>query len=972
MSDDPQLMCPPSQYMIANPFLGCYLSFPSAKLLIFFYLPDEHSKKLLHIIRSLLSTVAKLISCLKQERSNLLHDLIEDISSETAKSAAHGSILFNLILRTLHDFKLPERGSVEDDKLRESFGLAQRGEDASFLASWFGKLLLLNVTRNTAGNGTSFNSASCPGISRDDLEFLTLKKADTWDSMQPAGLNLTETKISVCRYLSSGLFNDSERFLPALYASTDTNSKLAELGDDMLKRSTRSIDLEDPELLNKLFAIYFGDPASGVSPVKTAIRTKILGYLSKSVAVTTFASDILRLVEEGFGSSENRETSGREKLKFQRAILALMNWISRMGSQSDLQKIALRLLNKLRDHIESQGWPFPNPDADLILRGQAYEIIGLLAKSVPKELLSDPQIDLIRWLFTSYTSETSESGISLSVDESLTSVLQVISSNLAREVEDPLLSLLMQHMDLDVGDESPAGPPARVLRSSHFPAVRFANCLPYDNVGARWIDILAVGQKQNERNEVVEEGRKGLHPYWYKTLNQQSKSQVASVTLEASAPRFRFPEFSELVHSVFHIPQPIDTAKLGSLVPFRNLKRDHDGVYDAAVGYCRQVLLSQALIATESLAEPSSDWEQRLDTVANDAIARHKVKNYLKEHFYAGSENRQALITFLQVCLNGLLWKHGEGIDHCGESLQELLALADDQIIAQVASNAPYLKQAIFSNNAHSRLIAARIFGILLSHGFIDEDQIEILSTEFLAKAKSWTHCVGTELNMCHGAVLALGFLISRLAIRGRAATIERRWAQESIDLILDLISRTKDIQLQTAGLTAIDQLSTFFVLSLDRLPPEAAQSTFKTLAAKAKSGSEKAILSLGRFGMLFLNEDAEESPMSTQILNQLCELHELKQPEVQFAVGESISCLVAGWNSQSLETALDVDVPPPKTKLQASVMEETLNRILQHCKETKPTLRRVCYRLRFLCLHPTCEYICSYSHNCCFIKFLS
>jgi proteasome component ECM29 len=51
----------------------------------------------------------------------------------------------------------------------------------------------------------------------------------------------------------------------------------------------------------------------------------------------------------------------------------------------------------------------------------------------------------------------------------------------------------------------------QVVRSARFATVRWANrCLEYSDVVGRWIDILAVGGRPDERSDVMEEGNKGL------------------------------------------------------------------------------------------------------------------------------------------------------------------------------------------------------------------------------------------------------------------------------------------------------------------------------------------------------------------------------------------------------------------------------------------------------------------------------
>jgi proteasome component ECM29 len=189
------------------------------------------------------------------DRLELLPILIQGISTDYEKSTQHASQLFHLILRLLVHFKLPARGGKEDTELRTTLGVAD--EDAVFLSRWFGKLILFTLVRQNTPEAA--NSTRCPGLSVEDYKFLTQQgKPDAWDPSSESGLSLTESKALVTRFLASGLFKDDEKYVPALFASADTNSRISEVGDDILKRVTLTQDLEDSKSVEDLLELYFG------------------------------------------------------------------------------------------------------------------------------------------------------------------------------------------------------------------------------------------------------------------------------------------------------------------------------------------------------------------------------------------------------------------------------------------------------------------------------------------------------------------------------------------------------------------------------------------------------------------------------------------------------------------------------------------------------------------------------------------
>ena len=196
---------------------------------------------------------------------------------------------------------LPARGSKEDIDLRGSLGLSDKPDDALFVATYLGKLILFGIGQ--AGATRS------PGLTTEDCRFLQLyDKKETWTPHTSGGLSLVETKVVSAKFLASGAFLDTERFLPALFASADPNSRLSDIGDDILKRANSAVSFEDPLLVQQLYEIYLGTRgAEGSLPARIPLQTKILTLLCKSKLASSFVPQSIQIVREGLSAPNSAQ-----------------------------------------------------------------------------------------------------------------------------------------------------------------------------------------------------------------------------------------------------------------------------------------------------------------------------------------------------------------------------------------------------------------------------------------------------------------------------------------------------------------------------------------------------------------------------------------------------------------------------------------------------------------------------------------
>jgi proteasome component ECM29 len=888
------------------------------------------------------------------ERLEILPILLKGIAKDYEKSTQHASQLFHLILRLLVHFKLPLRGSKEDDELRETLGLDD--EDATFLSTWFGKLLLFQVVRPSSPEAAS--SLRCPGLSVEDYRFLTQQgKPDAWDPSADSGLNLTESKALVVRFLASGLFKEDEKFYPALFASADTNSRISEVGEDTLKRVMLTRDLEDEKLVETLLELYFGSSVSeGQLPVKTPLRIRILGVLAKSAKCSAYPRQVAKIVEEGLLSAElnpTNKTAGREASRFRSAIFSLVNFVARRGAPSDLSIVASELVGNLRAFVQDQGWPIADRDQDMELRGYGYETIGLLAKAAPEKILLEPSLDLLEWLFRSLREDTAGKDVAVSIEEALSSVLGAFSRPLDSAVMSGFRRLLLRYAALGQVTTQAFD---RFIRSTRYVATRFANrCLPYEDVLARWIDILAISGGATERHEVVEEGRRGLDPYWFKMSNSPPGSNEEQKDLV-------FPDFDQLINFVF-VQQGEDEDAMeidGSanvVGQVQHFSQQHPDAIAAIITFCSQIALQSALSERglgDTLAE---DWGRKLESLMfTDARARQAFRAYAAHDSHA-----QSLAAILRASFDRLTQNELSDVGEIGSTFVRLLSLLPERhwALANLVQDSTALRPSVLSNNVSRRHAAAHAYGLLASHNDCDQDSLRKSQTQFLERLSTWKTAVGGDVNQISGIIVALGYYFSRAFWRSTAtsaAITEDHPVHRLLETLVEILKDSRDATLKGAVHICLDQLSLFHVItptSVARLSKlEAiAQHVYDT----AKTGTTSAIIALGHLSMITEEPEAgaEDATDYKFISEKLYDLHEVRETEVQFAVGEALSCFASGWESKALIAELDVlhpdqtldpwDAPlqTPSGPSRQRTLGVVLERVLKGCQQSKPSLRK-------------------------------
>ncbi|KAL8893439.1 MAG: hypothetical protein Q9192_005256 [Flavoplaca navasiana] len=888
------------------------------------------------------------------ERLKLFPTLVRGIDKNFEESARHTSSLFNMLLKLTNSMDLPPRGSAEDLTLRNTLGFDENTEDACFIASWIGKLILYSPNPS---------SKRLPGLTTEECKFLQLyDKTDTWLPAIPGGMSIVDTKVAAVRFLASGAFSDTERFLPALFAAADPNSRLSDIGDDMMKRAVSAVSLEDDLVLAQLFRSYLGTRGTdGSLPARVNLQVRLLALLCKSKRATLYTSENTQIVQEGLTSSPQAHVissrvadQGLEALKLRTQIFAYVNWLARMSDAASIDSVAPNLVSHLRDYIEGQGWPACHGQTSgqrnelPSLRSLAYECIGVLAKSSAEKLILDEDLHLLRWLFDSLAADTVGKEVTLGIEQALSSVLGAFGGNLSPEIAESLERLLQHNMQRQIGTDEGAG--FAIIRSTRFATVRYANrCLPFQNVTARWINILALGQGANERKEILEEARKGLDPYWHKILNPIKPEFKGGETLEKLG--YQLPRLTDLLELLFGKGSVWNSMRSpNSALPMAN-------AYGVAVTFCCNILYSECL--SHAQLSINDDWDRHLSTLMrNDEKSRKTVRDRLHamaQDFGAHS----APETLLRAAFNGTVAADSSNAISCSNSLLQLCSLSADASLRGIVPSITLLRDSILSSDKTVREASSHVFGILGSHSDCPPNELRNILKEFDEICKGWRQAVGYSYLQIHGAMLATAYYWSRRAFRTQMTelTDQATKVEGSVELHLEILNDAQDKTLLDAATVCVNELSMSGIISTRSLASKHdAANLIGSLAKSARKGNENAVKALGSIGMQSA-EDIGEGTTFRKILDAMFDLHEVREPTIQFTVGEALSCAAVGWESKAMIAVLDVDTPSPATPPRSVTLPWILDRTLEDCNTTKPALRQAS-AIWLLCLVEFCSHL--------------
>lgn len=830
----------------------------------------------------------------EEKQGSLIPSLIKGIASLPPK---HSSSIFYVLLKVLANWKAPERGSAEADSLATTYGFDTRPQDAEFLAEKFTHLFLLDLS--PLSDAEVSPPYRCPGLNFDQYEFLTQNSKEKF-----SGAFLLETKKHALRFLNAGGFSDANLYFPLLVASHDINSVVNQPAESPFKKL--KVDLEDEARVSYLYQLVMGVPTQGILPSKVTVQAHAVQLLAKSKLAANLRP--FEIVQKAMDT---------DYFKLIHAGFSFIRWMAKQSSDQVLSGIAKDLVKTIGEWITSTGWPrLPNSDQKtLSVRSLAYEAIGSVISRQPS-MITD--LGFITFLFDSLEKDVPD--MRPSIQEALSEILPAIDQ-LDESAKTNLKELLLKYLLDPQADDS-----------CKYVAVKFAvRAYPFSDPTARLICLL--GLKRENRSDILEEAKRGLHPHWFKTVNT-----TAIRSSDDSTYSVQFPSFSELMTLVSEV-----SSRLISVTPSPQLKGFPLSVYNAILIFLQQVLVMEAVAGKKTALTVDENWATRIETAIDlDESVRDIFIAHLAKITESGEYSH--IVDFVKLAFDGVELAHSE-IENGGQVWLRMLSSSPSVIVASQIEVLDKLETVLQASREKLREIASVGYGIIATHPDNSTESISAIITKLQAFVSAdANHATFKHVDKLHGYTLSLGAIFARLYVRGRT---DVQNYQDSLNSFVESVSKifksSKNLQLIDACTGAISQLCIFGALSSQPKDVfDTLKETFESLALK--KDSEKAVLALGYLSLC--DPDFASQETQTQYLDKLFLLTNSKHTEFMFSSGEALTIVGAGWDSKVLKRSLDIQdvsssVLPRFSESSPDILSTVLDKVLAAAKSPKPSLRK-------------------------------
>ncbi|XP_024030403.1 proteasome-associated protein ECM29 homolog [Morus notabilis] len=309
-----------------------------------------------------------------EEKGNLAPTLLVNISKLPQQ---HQEIILRIVTKVIGDC----HSSRTDDETVANYRTVTDPRDRE---------LFVEFCLHTILYQPSSQSRECPpGLSISQTNGVTGKQSLDRDVllMRKLGiLNVTE-----------GMELAPELVYPLyLAASADYQEPIVKRGEELLRKKANGTNLDDSNLINKLFVLFNGTvgsqnvaPEHKVTPGSHALKAKLMSIFCRSITAANSFPATLQCI---FGCIYGSETTSRLK----QMGMEFTVWVFKHSQINQLKLMAPVILNAILKSLDS----YSNLESDATARDTktfAFQAIGLLAQRMP-QLFRD-KIDMAVRLF---------------------------------------------------------------------------------------------------------------------------------------------------------------------------------------------------------------------------------------------------------------------------------------------------------------------------------------------------------------------------------------------------------------------------------------------------------------------------------------------------------------------------------------------------------------------------------------------
>ncbi|KAG6544513.1 hypothetical protein Mapa_014151 [Marchantia paleacea] len=273
-----------------------------------------------------------------------------------------------------------------------------------------------------------------------------------------------------------------------LVASVDNNEKVSKRGDELLKRKTTGVNLEDSTLIRRLFTIYLGtvsnasiEANSKVSPAGPGLKARLMATFTRSIAAANEFPLTLQCVFDcisGPGSTTRLKQAGME----------FSVWIFKHAVDRQLKVMAPLILTGVIKLLTGSH-PSEADSASKQMRAFCYQAIGQLAQRAPH--LFSGSTEMVVRLFEALKVEAV--AIRSNIQEALSSLAGAFK-DCTTEVAAELEALLLKHVQA-VEDEA------------RFCSILWASRWnKFDHAPSRYLCMLGAADTKLDIREMAQQG----------------------------------------------------------------------------------------------------------------------------------------------------------------------------------------------------------------------------------------------------------------------------------------------------------------------------------------------------------------------------------------------------------------------------------------------------------------------------------